>query len=951
MATSSKKGKKKNNNSQLKKKGELHKKPVRKLTHREDRNPYRFVWVSILLFFVALLLLISEISYFSNWKADADVVAQPFGAIEKENILNGCGPIGVKCADYLIRELFGIAAVLIPFIILLISLSISNLPRLCESSKRRLLPSVILLCFIPVFLGGFFGREDYFFGAGLGGELGIYIADWLKGYLGEEGTAILLLAISGLLIWVMLNRAVLWIGRKLIAGITIAMTYIVKQFRMYRTRRSVEASVLPWTESDGLSDSDTQETKDNDTSNADTRETELEANDDNHSFGNGSTLDADNSEENKQTDGITSKNEAPAKLQHNTMLLDNGSLAAIITDDYYIYLDVCALTQMEEEGLFVHGKESLEQTDEEIFVITRGEEETSQTDMKADDAKDSETNTEEGEELHEDVADTPKDREMNIKASEATTSVQIDNLVISKTDTEEKVSDRDVDERTLYDPTLELSGYRKPTIDLLRHIGEEDVKVKDEEVIKNKNQIVETLATFGIRISEIEATVGPTVTLYEIKPAPGVRISKIQNLEKDIALALAALGIRIIAPIPGKGTIGIEVPNRNKATVSMYSVIKSAKFHESTAELPIALGKTIQNETLVLDLAKMPHLLVAGATGQGKSVGLNAIITSLLYKKHPAEVKFVMVDPKRLELTPYAALSNHFMAQMEGSDSIILTDTEKVIYTLNSICKEMDDRYRLLESAGVKNLKEYNNKFIHRRLNPEKGHRFLPYIVVIVDEFADLIMTAGREIELPIARIAQLARAAGIHMIIATQRPTTNIITGTIKANFPARMAFRVMSYIDSKTILDRAGADQLIGRGDMLIMSGSDLIRVQCAFVDTPEVEAITQFIGAQHGYSEPYQLPEYQPESDSKDTGSQSSGPMQVDPLLVEVARYVVDNQIGSTSKVQRDFEVGFNRSARIFDQLEKLGIVGRQIGSKPRQVLISDPVSLEHILDRIR
>lgn len=518
---------------------------------------------------------------------------------------------------------------------------------------------------------------------------------------------------------------------------------------------------------------------------------------------------------------------------------------------------------------------------------------------------------------------------------------------------EQKISEQEVDDDTinlteLYDPTLELASYVKPPIELMdNHMR--NVNVTQEELVENKNRIVTTLENFGIKIDTIEATIGPTVTLYEIIPAPGVRISKIKNLEDDIALSLSALGIRIIAPIPGKGTIGIEVPNKDKEVVSMYSVIKSAKFQDSKAELPIALGKTIQNETFVLDLAKMPHLLVAGATGQGKSVGLNAIITSLLYKKHPSELKFVLVDPKKVELTLYARLEKHFLAKLPDAPEAIITDTQKVIYTLNSLCIEMDSRYDLLKAAKVRNISEYNDKFINRRLNPNKGHRFLPYFVVVVDEFADLIMTAGREIETPIARIAQLARAVGIHLIIATQRPTTNIITGVIKANFPARIAFRVSSMIDSRTILDSPGANQLVGKGDMLVSTGSEVTRVQCAFIDTPEVDRIAEHIGSQRGYPTAYELPEYVPEGEaSSSLSSEDMGKR--DSLFEEVARYVVANDNGSASTIQRKFSIGFNRAGRIVDQLEAAGILGRPEGSKPRQVLIQDPMSLEMLLDNM-
>ena len=508
-----------------------------------------------------------------------------------------------------------------------------------------------------------------------------------------------------------------------------------------------------------------------------------------------------------------------------------------------------------------------------------------------------------------------------------------------------------------YDPKLDLENYKYPTIDLLKHY-DIDTSIDMEEQQQNKNRIIQVLSDFGVKISSIKATVGPTITLYEITPAPGVRISKIRNLEDDIALSLSALGIRIIAPIPGKGTIGIEVPNAKPQIVSMESIINSRKFQETQFELPMALGKTITNELYMVDLAKMPHLLVAGATGQGKSVGLNAIITSLLYKKHPAELKLVMVDPKKVEFSVYSPIINHFLAQVEGTegDEPIITDVQKVVQTLKSLCVEMDNRYDLLKKAGARNLREYNEKFKSRHLNPENGHRFMPYIVVIIDEFGDLIMTAGKEIELPICRIAQLARAVGIHMIIATQRPTTNIITGTIKANFPGRMAFKVSAMVDSRTILDRAGAQQLVGKGDMLVLGGgAEPVRVQCAFVDTPEVENIVEHIGSQQGYPAAYNLPDYVPADGAGEAsvgfGSEESGaPQKFDAKFGEIAREAVSSGAISTSMIQRNFEVGFNRAGRIMLQLERAGIVGPQIGSKPREIKYYDLPSLEARLQEL-
>lgn len=514
---------------------------------------------------------------------------------------------------------------------------------------------------------------------------------------------------------------------------------------------------------------------------------------------------------------------------------------------------------------------------------------------------------------------------------------------------EEILSSEEVDERLAdfgdYDPKLDLSRYEAPSIELLKNHTTGGIKITKEELEANKNKIIETLNHYKIEIEKIKATIGPTVTLYEINPAPGVRISKIKNLEDDIALSLAALGIRIIAPIPGKGTIGIEVPNSQPEIVSMRSLIASEKFQSAEMELPVVLGKTISNEIFCVDLAKMPHLLMAGSTGQGKSVGLNAILVSLLYKKHPSQIKFVLVDPKKVELTLFNKIERHFLAKLPDSDDPIITDTSKVVRTLNSLCIEMDQRYDLLKTAGCRNIKEYNERFIKRRLNPENGHRYLPYIVLVVDEFADLIMTAGREVETPIARLAQLARAIGIHLIIATQRPSVNIITGTIKANFPARIAFRVTSKIDSRTILDAGGADQLIGRGDLLYSTGNDLIRVQCGFVDTPEVEEITEFIGNQQGYTNAFLLPEVPDEAGSTELSNLAAGDR--DELFEDAARIVVQTQQGSASMLQRKLKLGFNRAGRIVDQLEAAGIIGPFEGSKARKVLFQDETSLEQFL----
>ena len=517
---------------------------------------------------------------------------------------------------------------------------------------------------------------------------------------------------------------------------------------------------------------------------------------------------------------------------------------------------------------------------------------------------------------------------------------------------EEEISTKNVDfsnvDSIKFDPTLELRSFKNPSVDLLKDYGDGTIKIDQEELESNKNRIVDTLKNYNIGIKQIKATIGPTVTLYEIVPDAGVRISKIKNLEDDIALSLSALGIRIIAPIPGKGTIGIEVPNKKKSIVSMKSLLSSKKFIESDMELPITLGKTISNETFVVDLTKMPHLLMAGATGQGKSVGINAILTSMIYKKHPAEVKFVLVDPKKIELSIFNKIERHYLAKLSDSDDAIIIDNDKVINTLNSLCVEMDKRYELLKDAMTRNIKEYNDKFISRKLNPENGHTFLPYIVLVIDEFADLIMTAGKEVETPLARLAQLSRAVGIHLIIATQRPSVNVITGLIKANFPARIAFRVTSKIDSRTILDTGGAEQLIGRGDLLYSQSNELTRIQCGFIDTSDVEKLSDYIGSQTGYTSAYILPEFSKE-DGKDSSNISLEDR--DSMFDEAARVIVSNQQGSASLLQRKLKLGYNRAGRLIDQMEDAGIVGPFEGSKPRQVLITDLNSLESLLSEIK
>ena len=546
---------------------------------------------------------------------------------------------------------------------------------------------------------------------------------------------------------------------------------------------------------------------------------------------------------------------------------------------------------------------------------------------------------------------------LNTSAEQKQTAPKTDDIdfkiEVTKTvdivDESDRKSQELVDKHGYYDHKLELAKFQMPTLELLRDYGNEEIYVNKEELEENKNKIVGLLKNFNVGIAEIKATIGPTVTLYEIVPEAGIRVASIKKLQDDIALNLSALGIRIIAPMPGKGTIGIEVPRKNPSMVSMRSVIASQKFQNSDMDLPVVFGKTISNEIFMADLAKMPHLLMAGATGQGKSVGINAILTSLLYKKHPSELKFVMVDPKKVELSLYSKIERHYLAKLPDGEDAIITDTHKVINTLNSLCIEMDQRYDLLKNAFCKNIKEYNKKFSERKLNPENGHRYLPYIVLVVDEFADLIMTAGKEVELPIARLAQLARAVGIHLIVATQRPSVNVITGMIKANFPARAAFRVISSVDSRTILDSPGADQLIGKGDMLYFNGNEIMRLQCAFVDTPEVENIADFIGEQKGYASAYMLPEYSVDETTSTVGA--FDPNEKDVLFEDAARILVSTQQGSTSMLQRQLKLGYNRAGRIMDQLEACGVVGGFNGAKAREVLISDLNSLEQFLEELR
>lgn len=949
----------------------------------------RYIWLSLILLFLAGYVAVSTFSYLIYWDVDQNIAT--WGNLftnVRQDAMNWGGRIGAILANSIVGRWFGIFGELVPLILFFIAI---KLLKLRSMRLRRAIRSTILLMIVgSIGAGHFFGPDPQVFGSGWGGTHGIFIAEWLGAMIGYEGTTLLVIAAfcgtlyyaNGLLIrsWAAKLRAYNRRKREE-RRIRQEMERIQAQEKMLKMRAAMEErrKILAQQQA---------------------------------------AMPAPEPGQPLPTPGPTPAHPAPPVIeQPATPIADTPipepiavpEIPPVTTPQPAVEMPPAYTPQPSDRARLVQNYDGtwgyLMGYDEwNMPIVYSLDRETycynayygTSPASTAFSAAVPQAAVQDEEPGDEDISFTLATRtaaqepepaaypepeaeptplqpvaEPTVQASPAAGMApdysfdapqpQIqsqpqpfapqadDPGFIVEQPEEEQVDDEVINNSDLYDPTLELSHYRKPPVELMDDHTKR-VTVTDEELVENKNRIVTTLENFGIRIDTIEATIGPTVTLYEIVPAPGVRISKIKNLEDDIALSLSALGIRIIAPIPGKGTVGIEVPNKDKEIVSMYSVIKSPKFHDSHADLPVALGKTIQNETFVFDLAKMPHLLVAGATGQGKSVGLNAIITSLLYKKHPAELKFVLVDPKKVELTLYSKLEKHFLAKMPDADEAIITDTQKVIFTLNSLCIEMDARYDLLKAAKVRNIKEYNEKFINRRLNPEKGHRYLPYFVVIVDEFADLIMTAGREIETPIARIAQLARAVGIHLIIATQRPTTNIITGVIKANFPARIAFRVSSMIDSRTILDQPGANQLVGRGDMLISTGNEITRVQCAFIDTPEVERIAEHIEQQQGYPTAYELPEYTPEGDES---SSVSGDVLAkrDSLFEEVARYVVANQMGSASTIQRKFSIGFNRAGRLIDQLEAAGIVGHsEGGGKPRQVLVSDPMSLEMILDNL-
>lgn len=834
---------------------------------------------------------------------DADQSAMAVNSVgETEIVKNHTGPAGARLAEFLINGCFGIPAY---FIVIVLLIAGTKLMKAYNFTVWKwFLACMSIMYWMSVTLGFIFGDVDSFIYPG--GLHGYNVSVWIQSYIGMPGL-ILLLIFCGIIIGVAIRRQTMEVVRKILHPNFRKNSIEEKADDVQNIPETVAATEpAPVIE-----------------------ESEEEVSDDEP---------AEN-----ETAGEKKKSKWYERLMPGGIL---GRLFGRKHDKDDVESDD---NENEEEGEDVE-KEETEQVrhshDDSFYAEFKkeNEPETYAEEVYSDDVNYT------GNSIELPLDDAPVNARRIIEA-EATAHTE------QKTEEPEFEIEERKEEETVrgdlnvpYNPRLDLELYKFPTLDLLKTYPDDGPSIDMEEQTANKNRIIQVLRSFGIEISSIKANVGPTVTLYEITPAEGVRISKIRNLEDDIALSLSALGIRIIAPIPGKGTIGIEVPNASPKIVPMSSVLASKKFQESTYELPIALGKTITNEVFMVDLAKAPHMLVAGATGQGKSVGLNAIVTSLLYKKHPSELKFVIIDPKKVEFAIYAPIEKHFLAKLPDAEDAIITDVTKVVQTLNSLCVEMDTRYDLLKKAGCRNIKEYNAKFINRQLNPANGHKFMPYIVIIIDEFGDLIMTAGKEVELPICRIAQLARAVGIHAIIATQRPTTNIITGTIKANFPARVAFRVASMMDSRTILDRPGAQQLIGKGDMLYLQGNDPVRVQCAFVDTPEVERISEYISKQQGYPTAFELPEYVDEN-AEPSGAADVDMNRLDPMFEEAARLIIYHQQGSTSLIQRKLSLGYNRAGRIMDQLERAGIVGPANGSKARDVLCIDENDLQMRLSQLK
>jgi S-DNA-T family DNA segregation ATPase FtsK/SpoIIIE len=841
----------------------------------------------------AIFLFVAFTSYLFTWQEDQDKVQQ-FGikvfTVDDIQIHNLLGVLGAYVAHFFIYKGFGVASYFFCSFFFILGVNLLVGKKIFSIARNLRYVLIGLLVMSTAFAFATVNNEFSF-----GGAVGELVNAWFTKWTGRFGTgALLTLSLGSYLIW-----------------------------RFNPTFKWPERKIKPKVEFDDIAIS---------TLKGENEQLVLSEEDDNEEEQNTAKLFIDESLE--------------QPLSNNKLKNEGGAVTVRMPEDENNPLNEFGLNEREEE--LINEAEETEAVIEELPLtvneklgakIAAGE-----LSLEVEQAIDDRSQT-----IEETINDSTA---LEIKQTVEDDEVKIEKVV------EEPAKEIELDDTQLetrseelatinYDPTLDLRNYKHPELSLLETHGSEKIIHDPTELETNKNQIIATLKNYDIAIQRIAATVGPTVTLYEIVPAPGVRISRIKNLEDDIALSLAALGIRIIAPIPGKGTVGIEVPNLKKTVVSMKTLLSSDKFQNNNYSLPIALGKRIDNENFIVDLAAMPHLLMAGATGQGKSVGLNAVLVSLLYKKHPSQLKFVLVDPKKVELSLYRIIEKHFLAKLPGEEESIITDTKKVVHTLNALCIEMDNRYDLLKEAGCRNIREYNEKFTSRKLNPQKGHQYLPFIVLVVDEFADLIMTAGKEVEMPIARLAQLARAIGIHLIIATQRPSVNIITGTIKANFPARIAFKVSSKIDSRTILDTGGAEQLIGKGDMLISYNGEVTRLQCAFVDTPEVERVAEFIGGQRGYPDAFLLPEY---VDEKEMGDKDFDSKDKDPLFEDAARLIVQNQVGSTSLIQRRMKLGYNRAGRLMDQLEQAGIVGPNLGSKAREVRYKTEMELEEYLQTI-
>ncbi|MBO4665205.1 MAG: DNA translocase FtsK [Bacteroidaceae bacterium] len=846
-----------------------------------------FFGIGFALVLFAIFMLIAFISYLFTGDVDYSLL-DGNGEYDSHDIRNICGSLGANTAFFFLNNCFGLASFIIPPFFILVGFRLMNVYKI--KLVKKFVVSALFMLWLSVclaFVGTYIPYLDRSF-LKLGGMHGILVIDYLTGYVGVPGI-ICTLALFAVFFLVYISTKTVEVIRGMLR---LSFLNKLKEKRRLKAEAAAAAAALA-AEAAAANNADAADIAEGDAEDdGDASEDEAE---DMEEEEEGDGEDVAETEDDDNDDVVEDEAEPTPS---NTISLDDTDSEQAIAD---------ALSALNAQGL------AGSQHDDELEVT---------------------------------IAPNPE----TVRVGEENEGLDLD-VTVAETELGTGEIVRDIDPTAPYDPHKDLETYKYPTLDLLASNGDSSLPSIDmAEQNANKLRIQQVLRNFGVEISSIKATIGPTITLYEIVPAEGTRISKIRNLEDDIALSLAAEGIRIIAPIPGKGTIGIEVPNKKKCIVSMESVLSSRTYQESTMELPCAVGKTISNEVFMFDLAKAPHLLVAGATGQGKSVGLNAIVTSLLYKKHPSELKIVMVDPKKVEFSIYSPIENHFLARLEEEEDCIITDVQKVVKTLNSLCVLMDTRYDLLKKAGVRNIKEYNAMFKERRLNPEHGHEYMPYIVVIVDEFGDLIMTAGKEVELPICRIAQLARAVGIHMIIATQRPQASIISGAIKTNFPTRIAFKVSSMMDSRVILDRSGANQLIGKGDMLYLAGAEPVRVQCAFVDTPEVSNICHFIARQQSYLHPMYLPDVPAEGDADMGGSGSMDSKHLDPLFAEVAEFVVSTQQGSTSMIQRNYSIGYNRAGKIMDQLEKMGVVGKQVGSKPRQVLIQDHLTLESLLNSI-